>query len=198
MSFYLTRALLGGPLSWLGPASWKRGKLRGPWALVLLLGWGPECARSAGTYTTVSGFVAGSVLSWVGALLHSWWNGPQCFQFTSEQFAMLKPCNDCSHELASTTTSTTTAIAPWDFWLWIKLALLLGFITSSLLSLCICFGFRNLFGSNPGGRALPAIAGPADHGALRQLVDSEGFARKQLAQAQLAAIKQKLQGPIQE
>ena len=159
---------------------------------------GPELAWSAGTSTTVSGFIAGSLLSWVGAMLHSWWNGPQCYQVSAEQFSQLKPCNDCGHELASTTTSTTTVSASWDFWLWIKLALLLGFITSSLLSLCICCGFRLLFGTKSGARVLLALTGPTNHGALRQLEEPEGFAKRQLAQAQLAAIKQRLHGPVQE
>ncbi len=167
------------------------------WAACLITGL--RQAHCASTSTTVIGFVAGSVVSSMATIFHHWVWGPKCSHLSREQFDSLKPCNDCNNKQDTTTTTTAMPLL-WDFWWWFQCALCLDFFTAiGMVLLCIwaCCGFLGSnrvlgtfyhHGISEQQRLLPApVAQP-----LQNLVG-----KQQLAQAQLATLRQRLQSPVQ-
>ena len=194
MSF-LARALLRGSLPWLGPASWKRGKLRGSWALVLLLGWGPELPVDLQQCQ-----VSLREACYLGSGL--------CYTPGGTVLNATRFQQNNSHSSNLATIVATSWLPPPRP----PLRVLPHGISGCGLSLLYCLGsslppcFHYAFAAGFGyssarsrvlGFFLPSL-GLLNHGALRQLEEPEGFAKRQLAQAQLAAIKQRLHGPVQE
>ena len=165
-------------------------------------------SASPASSTSVSAFLVGASVSWAGTSLQQWWNGPTCYSVSAAQFANLRSCNDCGHELEHSTSTTTTELAKqaafigWDFWWWIRAAMFCG----ACLALGLCWaGFyllRCYFGSNGVGMqprvdtGMDVVNQRADH-TLAVLASSPSplvlpfsvAAKEETARAQVAFIR---------
>ena len=164
-------------------------------------------ASSAGT-SSVVGFVLGTTISWAGGIIQHWWNGPTCYQVPAEHFASLRPCNDCSHVLEQprSTTTTTTVIwsstLGWDFWRFVRFAMLCGACLALCCMAAVCYLIRCYFGSNGWARVFPvAYAADVVDGPRLQPppVLALQASKEATARAQVAFIRGRLAGlPVAE
>ena len=128
------------------------------WALCLLLG--PWQAEAASTSTTVNGFLAGTFCSSVAVQFQRWWSGPACVQLSRSQFDSLQHSSgNCGHERFEETITTTTIALSFDsFWLWFRLAVLLGFALAGIIGAVFGYCCLRLFGSNGVPHSDPHLA----------------------------------------
>ena len=103
------------------------------WALCFLLG--PWQAETASTSTSMDGFLAGTFFSSAAVQFQRWWSGPACVQLSRNKFDSLQDsCGNCGHERLEETTTTTTIDLSFDsFWLWFRLASMLGFVLAGVI-----------------------------------------------------------------
>ena len=128
------------------------------WSQLCLLVWyGVMVAASPAGSPSIVGFLLGATISWTGGVFQRWWQGPVCYSVPAEQFASLRPCNDCSYDKEQVTSTTTTSVPAGplnlvgDFWWWIRWAMLCGAFFSFGLCLVIGLLVRWCLGSNAVG-----------------------------------------------